>query len=199
MAILIAIMLLFGFTPIGYIPLPFAELTLMCLPVIIGTLVLGLNTGMGLSVVFILTSIYQLFTSGQPTTVIMREYSLVYCLICITIPRLLIPLATHFAAKALRADTRRAGVFAASAAGSLANTFIYLSLMQLLFVPAFSAELTVGAEAVTAMIWGVVLTNGIPEAVIAIVVCPAVVLALRKTIAPIAGRAKNIEPEKTDL
>ena len=44
-AILVAVMLLFGFTPIGYIPLGPVQVTLMCLPVIIGTLVLGLRTG----------------------------------------------------------------------------------------------------------------------------------------------------------
>lgn len=198
MAILIAIMLLFGFTPIGYIPLPFAELTLMCLPVIIGTLVLGLRTGMGLSVVFILTSVFQLFTSGSPVTVIMREYNLVYCLVCIVVPRILIPLATYLTARAMQSKAPKASAFVASAVGSFTNTFIYLGLMQLLFVPALTAGLTLGVEAVTAMIWGVVLTNGIPEAIMAAVVCPLVVIALGKAVKPITDPRKEISTENTD-
>ncbi len=193
MAILIAIMLLFGFTPIGYIPLPFAKITLMCLPVIIGTLVLGLKTGLGLSAVFILTSIVQLFMAPDAVSLILFESSPAVYILCLIVPRLLIPLTTHGIFRLLSQKCDKASYFVAAAVGSLTNTLLYLLMLQLFFVPALGAGLTLDAVAVTAMIWGVVLTNGLPEAAVAVIVCPLVARALKKTVPPIvAARQKEI-------
>ena len=49
MAILIAIMLLMGFVPnLGFIMIGPVSITLMCIPVIVATMVLGLKTGLGM-------------------------------------------------------------------------------------------------------------------------------------------------------
>lgn len=45
-ALLAALIILLGVTPIGLIPLGFINVTILCLPVIIGTLLLGLRTGL---------------------------------------------------------------------------------------------------------------------------------------------------------
>ena len=37
-SLLVAICLLLGLTPVGYIPIPPIEITLLCIPVIIGTI-----------------------------------------------------------------------------------------------------------------------------------------------------------------
>lgn len=54
-ALLAALIILLGVTPIGLIPLGFINVTILCLPVIIGTLLLGLRTGLvlGLSLIHI--------------------------------------------------------------------------------------------------------------------------------------------------
>ena len=44
--VLAAVTFLLGLTPIGIIPIPPANVTLMCLPVIIGTLTTSLGLGM---------------------------------------------------------------------------------------------------------------------------------------------------------
>ncbi len=191
MAILIAIMLLFGFTPIGYIPLPFAELTLMCLPVIIGTLVLGLRTGMGLSVVFILTSLLQLVIKPSVLALILLDANPALCVISLIVPRLLIPVVTYGVNCVLSRRMKRTGTAVACAAGSLINTFVYLGLLQLWFVSAIAAGFQVNLAGATGMIWGLVLTNGLPEAAIAAVVCPLIVRALQKSILPVTAKKEK--------
>lgn len=191
MAILIAVMLLFGLTPIGYIPLPFAELTLMCLPVIIGTLVLGLKTGMGLSVVFILTSLFQLITKPSALALLLLDANPVLCVVSLIVPRLLIPLVTYGLDRLLSGRMKKTGMVVASAGGSLVNTFVYLGLLQLLFVPAIAAGFQVDVAGATGMIWAVVLTNGIPEAIIAAVACPLVSAALKKSITPMTKQKET--------
>ncbi|MGI6153153.1 MAG: ECF transporter S component [Christensenellaceae bacterium] len=185
MAILIAIMLLFGFTPIGYIPLPFARLTLMCLPVIIGTMVLGLRTGFGLSLVFIMTSIVQLLTAPDAVSVILFSDNPVAYIFCLVLPRLLIAPVTYGVQKALSRRMAKGSGILAAVLGSLVNTFGYLGMLQIIFVPALSAGLSMDISAATVMIWTVVLTNGLPEAGIAGVLCPLISNAVKKSIPPI--------------
>lgn len=181
MAVLIAIMLIFGFTPLGYIPLPFAELTLMCLPVIIGTFVLGLRAGMGLCAVFILTSIAQLIMKPSALALILLDANPLLCVVSLIIPRLLIAPACWFTAKAFKKH-EAAGLAVGSAAGSLANTFVYLGLLQWWFAAPIAAGFAVTEAGASALIWGVVLTNGLPEAALAAIVCPLVSRALSKSI-----------------
>ena len=51
-ALFIALVLLLGLTPIGLIPLGFINVTILCVPVIVGTLFLGLKTGLVLGLCF---------------------------------------------------------------------------------------------------------------------------------------------------
>ncbi len=190
MAVLMGLMLLFGFTPVGYIPLPFAVITIMCLPVIIGTLVLGLKMGMGLSLVFILTSIAQLFMAPDALSQVALSENPAGYILCLVIPRLLIPVAAWATARALNGKMPRGGLFVASAVGSLVNTFGYLLMVRALVFNALQAAYTLNAAGANALIWGVALTNGLPEAVIALIVCPFVVMALRKSI-PSLDRPKE--------
>ena len=45
-ALLVALVFLFGITPVGLIPLGFINITVLCVPVIIGKHTLGLKTGL---------------------------------------------------------------------------------------------------------------------------------------------------------
>ncbi len=193
-AILIAIMLLFGFTPIGYIPLPFVKITLMCLPVIIGTLVLGLRTGLGLSLLFILTSVIQLFAAPDAVSLLVfhnNDQNGWMYLLCLSIPRLMIPVTTWLADSLVRRKWEKASLFVASAAGSLTNTALYLALFTAFFLPILPQVLAVEASGVAAVVWGIVLTNGVPEAIVAAAACPFIVRALRKTVPEIVPAPKN--------
>lgn len=193
MAILVALMLLFGFTPIGYIPMPFASLTLMCLPVLIGTFVLGFRAGFGLSLVFIITSLLQLVMRPTAMALILLEANPFLCVVSLIIPRLLIPAVAWGVELLLEKRWPRLALVAASAAGSLINTFVYLLLLQIWFVGAIAAGYSMTVEAATALIWGIVLTNGLPEAVLAAVICPLVSRAVSKSIPPLKSGRKETE------
>ena len=61
LAILIAIMFIFAFTPLGYLKIGLIEITFMVLPVAIGAIILGPAAGAVLGAVFGLTSFIQCF------------------------------------------------------------------------------------------------------------------------------------------
>ena len=65
-ALFAAIGLLLGLTPLGYIPIGPIQITLMCIPVIIATLALGLKSGMLMGAIFALTSFLQIFIYPSP-------------------------------------------------------------------------------------------------------------------------------------
>lgn len=191
MAILIALMLLFGFTSIGYIPLPFAELTLMCLPVLIGTFVLGLRAGFGLTLVFILTSLLQLVIRPSALGLILLDANPILCVLNLIIPRLFIPFACYGVWRLLEKKAPRLSMAAASAAGSLINTVIYLLLLQAWFTPAIATGYGLTLEAATGVIWGIVLTNGLPEAAMAAIICPLVSRAVSKSVPSLQSLRKE--------
>ena len=191
MAVLVALMLLFGFTPIGYIPMPFASLTLMCLPVLIGTFVLGLRAGFGLSLVFILTSLIQMVIKPTALTLVMLDANPFLCVVVLIIPRLLIPEAAWLVWRPLRNRWPRLSMALGSAAGSLINTFIFLLLLQVWFVSDIASGFSLDMAGATALIWGIVLTNGLPEAALAAVICPPVSRAISKSVPPLGSGRKE--------
>lgn len=191
MAILIALMLLFSFTPIGYIPLGFVDITLMCLPVLIGTFVLGLRSGLGLAAVFIATSLIQLVIKPSALTLLMLDSNVFLCILNLIIPRIFIPLVCWGIWRALKNRWPRLSMVIASAGGSLANTFGYLLLLQIWFFGAVQANYSFTPEAAQAFIWGIALTNGVPEAIAAAVICPPVSHAVTKSIGPIRRSRKE--------
>lgn len=182
MAVLIAIMIIFGFTPIGYIPMPFANLTLMCLPVIIGTLVMGMRAGFGLGLVFIITSLIRLVTAPSVLSLLLLEANAFLCVVSLIVPRLLIAPVTWGVYALTQGRLGRVSMVIASACGSLVNTFVYLLLLQWWFVNAIAASSLVAEGGATAFIWTIVLTNGLPEALLAAVICPLVSRAVSRSV-----------------
>ena len=65
LAVLIAIMLILAFTPLGYLRIGPLAISLMTIPVVIGAMILGPAGGAVLGLVFGLKSFYQCF-EGDP-------------------------------------------------------------------------------------------------------------------------------------
>ncbi|MEG0257405.1 MAG: ECF transporter S component [Christensenella sp.] len=170
-AILIAITLIFGFTPIGYIATPFGiVITLMCLPVIIGTLTLGWKAGLALAALFAITSIAKIPTDVFGPTLL--AYNPFMLMVNIIVPRILIPFVVFGVYRAMRTKSELVNIGVAAVMGSLTNTVLYLTFLYVFFS-------TVVAGAV---ILSVALLNGIIEAVVAALLCPPIVRALKKTV-----------------
>ena len=186
-AVLIAVMLLFGFTPIGYIPLGVIQITLMCIPVIIGTLVLGLKTGILLGAIFAITSFVQLFTGSSIFNVLFFQpeawYEPVLFILIIVVPRMLIAPAVFCVYKFMRIKNIPVKVGISAAVGSAVNTVIFLSMMQWFFAERIDGLIaSLGLEYVNsgAMLSIIGATNGLPEIAACVIICTPVILALSK-------------------
>lgn len=185
-AILIAITLVLGLTPIGFIAIPgLIEVTLMCLPVIVGSLVLGWRAGVVLGAVFALTSIITAITRS-PLGSLLLDASVVKTLILLIIPRLLFPIVAFFVYKIIHAKRDGVNIGVAAAAGSATNTVVFLVLLAWLFPDLVAGQVFTFAA----------LVNGTIEAALATFVCVPVVSALKKSVPPLTPN-RQILKEKT--
>ena len=189
---LIAVEAIFCFTPLGSLPaLGPIVATLMMIPVIITSLLMGMAAGAAMGAVAGLFSfLVWTFTPPSPVTAFLftpfyylGEYSgnfgsLVICFV----PRIL---AGMIAAAVYNTGMKVSGkneVFkmaAASALGSLTNTFGVMGGIWLFFAKQYSA---LAGRSMPAIIALTVLTSGIPEAVVAAILCPAVSKPLKMFI-----------------
>ncbi|MDL2318669.1 ECF transporter S component [Eubacteriales bacterium OttesenSCG-928-A19] len=180
-ALFVALILLLGMTPLGLIPLGFINVTILCIPVIVGTILLGLRTGMVLGACFGLTSALSAFgLSMTPpsalASALVAASPLLAIVMCL-VPRLLIPVTTHLAYRLAARGVERSGkaLPIAAAAGSLTNTVLYLGMMLL-----FYALTGLDSAAVLGIIGGTGLIAGISEAAVAAILVTPITMALWK-------------------
>jgi uncharacterized membrane protein len=83
MAILIAVVLIMAFTPLGYLKTAGLEISLITIPVAIGAMVIGPGAGAVLGAVFGLTSFYQCFGMSAFGAVLLGINPLYTFLVCV--------------------------------------------------------------------------------------------------------------------
>lgn len=180
-ALFVALILLLGFTPLGLIPLfGVINVTILCVPVIIGTLLLGLKTGLLLGFCFGSVSALSAFgIVGTPSALAQAlvAVSPALALVMCYVPRLLVPVAAWLTFRLVsrgNANSKTA-LLAAGAVGSACNTVFYLGLMLLFYV-------MMGIEYANLLliIGGTGLIAGVCEAIAAAVISAPVVVALNK-------------------
>ncbi len=175
--VFVAIIAVLGFTPIGLLHVGPIYVTLLCIPVIIGTVSLGRNTGLVLGACFGLVSFIKGLTAASSLELPILQANVLYVAALCFLPRLLIPLTTA-AVYGLAAKNRngKLAVAAAALCGSLTNTFFYLGFVLLFYI-------LIGLDhaALLALLGTIVLFAGIPEAIAAAVVSVPIVQALKKS------------------
>ena len=188
-ALLVALTFLLGLTPIGYIPIPPVSMTLLCLPVIIGTIVEGLGAGLWVSLAFGVTSLFQalgITLVPSPLGTYLLELSVAKTLVVIFIPRLLIPVVTWLIYKAVTGESKRRKRVAtgvAAFAGSITNTILFLGALYFLFIPEIdmlAAAFEATPDTFAGVLVGIGAINGLPEAVVAVLLCVPIVWGLMK-------------------
>lgn len=203
-ALFAAILLLMAFTPLGLIDLPLIKATILHVPVVIGSVVLGPKRGAGLGALFGLVSLWKntmapsllsfAFSPFVPLPGSARGslWALVICFV----PRILTGVAPWFVfmgtSKLARGRTwgRGAGYVLAGAVGAVVNTALVMGTMGLVLGEAFAVAQGIPQGLVGGAVWGIVLANGVPEALAAAVLCGAVCMGLDR-----AGILKNREGE----
>ena len=97
-AMFIALVVLLGLTPLGLIPLGFINVTILHVPVIIGTLALGLKGGVVLGLAFGIVSTLRAFGIPLPASVLVSNLiaeSPLLVVVMSMFPRLMVPLVTY--------------------------------------------------------------------------------------------------------
>lgn len=176
LALLVALMLVFGFLPVGMINVDVVYVTLLCLPVLIGTLTLGLKAGMILTLCFGTISFLTALLKGASASVqLIMSRSVFYVALLCYLPRLLIPVVAWFVYQGLRVKNEKLALMLGALLGSLTNTVLYLGSIIVLYL-----FLQIDSAAFLSALGGVVLFAGIPEAIVAMIVTMPVVTALQK-------------------
>lgn len=138
-ALFVALVFLLGMTPIGIISLGAINVTILHIPVIAGTLFLGLKSGMLLGFVFGLCSTLSAFglslTAPSALAAALGAKSPILLIIMCFLPRLLVPVVTWYTKAMLSENVKRPYLpdAIASVLGSITNTIFYLSLMVIFF------------------------------------------------------------------
>nr|MDD6335306.1 ECF transporter S component [bacterium] len=181
-ALLAALMFVLGLTPLGYIPIGPIQITLMCVPVAIGTLVMGLKCGLFLGLMFGVTSLIRSLMAPSEAGLLVPLLDMpVVMYTCIFVPRLLVPLAVYGTQKLLSRAPGAVATGVAAVAGSLCNTVAFLGLIYVLGAQQLAQAFSMSTAAVAKTFVVIAATNGLPEAAVAAIVCIPVVHALRKS------------------
>lgn len=181
-ALLIALVFLFGITPIGLIPLGFINITVLCVPVIIGTLTLGLKTGLLLGFCFGTASTMSMvgvaLTPPSALASALFAASPVLAFVMCYVPRLLVPFVSWMIYRTIDKTCKSAtiAVSVSAALGSLTNTIFYLGLMLLFYYIS-----GLDTKSILALIAGTGFIAGGCEAIAAALISVPVIKALYKT------------------
>ena len=189
---LTAFILILGLTPIGYIKLPMANITIVHIPVIVGVFFLGMEGGVLLGGLFGLTSFISCFLNPDAIAAIVLGtdtgfglYNILLIVCILFVPRVLVGVFSSLVYGALsKVDkTRVFAMAAAGVTGALTNTVFLLGGLYLLAFEQTAAAFGVAGGALFAALLSVVSVNGVLEAIAAGIICPAVGKAIQSTTA----------------
>lgn len=182
-ALFAALIIIMANTPLGYIPLGFMNATLIHIPVILGAVLLGPKKGAFLGFVFGLTSFIRSIMIPGVTSFVFNPFysvgeihggfgSIIICFL----PRILVGVVPYFVYQVLYRilKNKKSGQYislgVAGVAGSLTNTILVMSLIVVFFKDSYAQVMGYAAEAIYGAVALIVVTNGIPEAIIAAVI-----------------------------
>ncbi|MFI3237973.1 MAG: ECF transporter S component [Lachnospiraceae bacterium] len=134
MAILIAIILVMAFTPIGYLRTGGLEISLITIPVAIGAMILGPAAGALFGGIFGITSFYQCFGLSPFGATLLGINPVATFLVCVP-TRILMGFLTGWITKLiLKLDkTNTVSYFVGGAIAALLNTLFFMSTLMLFF------------------------------------------------------------------
>lgn len=133
LAMLVALLMIFCFTPIGFLKIGIVEITFNMIPIVIGAIVLGPAAGAFLGALFGAASFWQCFGQSTFGTLLFGVNPFFTALICF-VPRILAGLLPGLIFRAMtRKKDNIAAYFVSAAVGSLTNTVLFVGGFCLLF------------------------------------------------------------------
>lgn len=190
LALFASIIFILAFTPIGYIQLGVIKATIIHIPVIIGSILLGPKKGAVLGFFFGLTSLI----SNTFTPVLMSfafsplipvfgsdKGNPLALLICF-LPRIMVGVIPYYVYRMLEGILhKRLKLIAfvlAGIMGSLTNTLLVMNGIFFVFKDSYAAARNIPLDTVYSAVLAIIFGNGIPEAIVAGIVTAALCRAL---------------------
>lgn len=180
---LTAILLIFSFTPIGYLHIGTVEITFNMIPVILGATTLGALGGTILGTVFAVTSFIQCFGMSEFGTLLFGVSPILTFVLCF-VPRMIAGFLPAIIYKSLVKKNSIAAHTTAALSGSLLNTILFTAGFCLMFRGTMlgMAESQDFASPM-AFLAAAFIINGAIEAVVCTVVCVPIGKATEKFLA----------------
>jgi uncharacterized membrane protein len=199
-----AIIIIMTFVPnVGYINLVVIKATLLHVPVIVGSIVLGPKKGAILGAVFGITSIINnTFNPSLLSFAFSPFYSLGdvggngFSLVISLVPRILVGIVPYYVyqgvlklfsiltkKKSTGSNSGIAKTFAlplACVMGSFTNTILVMNFIYIFFKEDFATARELALDAVYGAILAIIAANGIPEAIVAALIGSAISAVLLK-------------------
>ena len=178
-----ALIIIMAFTPfLGYIPLGFTRATIIHIPVILGSIMLGPKNGALLGFIFGMTSFINNTMNPTVTSFVFTPFynlgeirgglgSIIICFL----PRILVGVFPFFVFKFCnwmlqkKQNGSNYALAIAGLLGSLTNTLLVMNLIFIFFKDSYAAAREVAADGIYKVIATTVVVNGIPEAIVAAV------------------------------
>ena len=185
LALMGAILLILMFTPLGYIPVGVLRITTMHIPVILTACILGVKEGMMMGCPFGISSVVINTINPTITSFVFSPFIEVggihgngYSLLIALVPRILIGLVAGFIYKKYQ---NKLGLSFAAFLATLTNTILVLGGIYILFGASYASSRGIAYELLKNVMLTTVFTNGLLEALVAIVVCNIVVPKLKRS------------------
>lgn len=181
LAVLVAILIIMAFTPLGFLPIGVLSLTLLPIPVAIGAMLYGPAVGAGLGGLFGVLSLIQGLMGRDLGPVLLPISPIFFGIVCI-VPRILEGWLTGLVFRALhKIDRTQIASYGISGFLTAAfNTIFFMGGLMLLFWNTFvvgyaeGQGVTGSAWAIIAFVMGGILLQAVIEAVLCAVVSGAV-------------------------
>lgn len=188
LALFSAIIIVMSFVPfLGYIPLGFMNATIIHIPVIIGSVILGYKKGAFLGFLFGLSSLIVNTTRPNLTSFVFTPFYAVgdssgnfLSLIICFVPRILVGIVPYFVYSGIqkgfgkKKGSRSVGLTLAGIAGSLTNTLLVMHMIYLFFGNSYATAKGIAVDALYGLILTVIGTQGVPEAIVAAILTAAI-------------------------
>ena len=186
-AFFLGIMILMSAVPfLGFIPIGPLNATILHIPVIIGSSVLGPRLGAFLGTSFGVMSVINATTRPSALSFVFSPFIPIIgtdqgswlALIVALVPRILVGIVPYYVYKLCRRLLKEKAdglsLFVAGVAGGLTNTLLVMNLIYFLFKDAYGELIKKGADQVYGAILLVIGTQGVPEAIVAGVLTAAI-------------------------
>lgn len=173
-AMLTAISVILGFTPLGIIPIPPVGATIMHIPVIITAILEGPVLGALMGLVFGVISFINAIIKPTPLS-----FAAINPLVSV-LPRILIGVVAYYAYKGVPLKNESIKVGISTALATLINTVGFLGMIYLLYGEAAAKAVGQTVDTIGNFLLVLGTTHGVPEMAVAVIVTIPVVFAIRK-------------------